>query len=105
MTDDIDLSDDDGWVTVKTEGGAEIRLDLFRTHNLLVDYHRKNAQKSEEEYADGVLAMMQGWGLPSCSHRAVTRFIELIGDRVGQLKKKDGLRPALPASTGSTPSS
>lgn len=99
MADDIDLNEDDGWVTVKTEGGGSVRLDLFRANSQIVDYHAKNKQKSQEEYADGLVQLMMSMGLPQCSHRLATRFVEMIGQRIEAVKKKDGASPGSPAST------
>jgi hypothetical protein len=104
MADDIDLNEDDGWVNVKTEGGGSVRLDLFRTHSAICDYHAKNKGRPDEEYADGLVQMMMSLGLPQCSHRLATRFVEMVGARVEAVKKKDGSLPGSPGSTGSTPS-
>lgn len=104
MADDIDLGEDDGWVKVRGEGNSEVRLDLFRTHNQLVDYHAKNKSKTEEDYASGLIDLMIGLGLPPCSHRMAIRFVTSIRERVDDIKKKPLTMPAVPVSTASTPS-
>lgn len=92
MTEEINLGEDDGFVVVKTADG-ECRLDLFQTQNKIHDYHKANANKPEEEYAAGLVTMMQSMGLPRGSHRMAIRFVQSINARVAEVKKKDAPLP------------
>jgi hypothetical protein len=104
MSNDIDLSEDDGFVTV-TMGTTTLRLDLVHVHNLICDYHKAHKDQSNDLYNEGIVALIQQLGFPPCSQKLGARFIQEIDGAVRGVKKKDATTPASPASTASTPSS
>lgn len=102
QNDAIDLGEDDGYVTIRL-AGTEVSVDLFQTHARIYDYHEKHKTLPDDQYNDGLVALMVGLGLPSCSHRVANRFVQAINQRIQSLKKTLDLPAPSPASTGSTP--
>jgi hypothetical protein len=87
---DIDLGNEDGYVTVAFEG-ATARLDLFDTHDKIC------AAMKGREAADAVPAiasLMKSLGLPEPSRRVAVRFANAVMEAVAGLKKNaDGPPP------------
>lgn len=101
----IDLGQEDGFVTIVATDGTEVKRDLFEVNAAVRDYHQKNQGRPDAEYNAGLIELFQGFGLPGCSVRVAARLVRHIHQMVEEVKKKDSLTPASPASTASTPSS
>lgn len=99
---DIDLGDDDGFVTI-TMGGDSVSLDLFLAQSRLMDHHARNEKKSNEEYITGLVQIVQDLGFPRPSHRLAIRFMEAIYAACAEQKKSTGSPAESPDSTASTP--
>lgn len=102
---EIDLGDDDGYVTVKF-GGHEVRLDLYQAYNRLLDLD--DAVEPDEEgrkprgvWLERVATWLRELGFEGVSHRLADRFAETIFGRVKELKNAAGGsgRQDSPAST------
>lgn len=102
MAQDIDLGDDDGFVTVRV-GGDERRIDLFEASGKLASHYQRFKDSPDEEYGAGLLAVLAGLGLPPCSQKMARRLADEVFRRVGELTKKNGGPAGSPGSTGSTP--
>lgn len=98
----VDLGDDDGYVTFRI-GGVEVKLDVWEVNNKVFAFHQQNSSKDENEYADGLVSLMESLGFPRGSHRLAHRFVQAIQQQVESIKKKGDGSAASPASTTSTP--
>lgn len=94
------LLEDDGYVLIEI-GDVEVRLDVFQVNNRLWEIGKKAQDKPLNDYHVAVVDFMVSLGLPSCSHRLASKFIDTIADQVEALKKKASPSPELPGSTGS----
>lgn len=98
----IDLSLDDGFITVRLPGGKETSIDLWKVNDELAElFERTKGETSGARY-EGILDIMERAGLPRGSHRMASQFLRQMTGAMQALEKKTSEGRE---SGGSTPAS
>jgi hypothetical protein len=95
----LDVSDDDGFVTLRVTDDkgvtAEVRADVYELHDRLVQFQSK--AESGDAYFAALAEYLSSQGLPAMSRRGMAKLVRAVYARVAELRGKDQAR----ASSGS----
>jgi len=90
--------DDDGYIPIEVNDHPEVRVDLWRANNQIIELDAKyDTKRGTPEYDRDLLALLQAWGLPPVSVAVASDICEAIIEQAHARKKKAA--PAQPTSS------